>query len=223
MALPPPEFRRGDASQKSDHRYAAAAKELARTVQHFAGIETGCRLLDLGSSSGRLLVGIRALGLDVGRYVGVDTDSAAIEWAQENLAGDEVEFVAVGVRNARYNPKGRAPEAPGFLPYADGEFDRVCINSVFTHMELDDVALHLIEVARLLERGGRIYCTAFVEDDVPAWAENPADYGSPWCGPLHCVRMQRQVFEGLVRTAGLEVDRTEHNAGNQSRYGLRKP
>lgn len=53
--------------------------------------------------------------------------------------------------------------------------------------------------------------TAFVEDDVPDWTENPDDYGTlTWAKPLHCARFERNFFYQLMDQAGLQVQHTEH-------------
>ena len=67
--------------------------------------------------------------------------------------------------------------------------------------------------------------TCFVEEGVPAWEENPAQYGPlEWKGRLHCTRFARRHFEDHVDAAGLAVDRFEYGreTDGQSLYVLRK-
>jgi SAM-dependent methyltransferase len=220
--LPPPGLRWGGPRLKNDRAYVNSATGLATNVQRLAGLTPETHLLDIGCGPGRLLIGLDAVG-PVARYVGVDTHQHVVEWAARHLGGPGVEFHFVPVFNERYNPSSARPEEPGFLPFEDSEFDAACLHSVFSHMRVPDIALYLTELARLLRHGGRAYATAFVEDGVPDGTENPSDYGGPWSGPLHCVRLNRALFERLVADAGLAVDGFERRSHRQSRYGLVKP
>jgi hypothetical protein len=88
-------------------------------------------------------------------------------------------------------------------------------------MTTNDVRVYLKEFARILEDGGQIYLTAFVEDDVPAISLNPDQYRAEWEGPLHCVRYSRAFFDSMLVEAGLQVDRFDHadeDAGQSSVY-----
>jgi SAM-dependent methyltransferase len=222
--LPPPRLRWGPTSLKDDRRFLRSAHRLASDIDRLVGLSPTSRLVDVGCGPGRLVYGIGELSVgSVARYVGVDTNDAVIDWAVEHLARPGVEFHKIDMFNERYNPTAARVEAAGFLPFADEVFDRVSLHSVFSHMRLRDIALYLREVARLLISGGRAYCSAFVENGVPEWTENPDDYGGPWSGPLHCTRLSRGAFDRLVADAGMTVIRFEHRPGKQSFYGLQKP
>jgi SAM-dependent methyltransferase len=220
--LPPPKLRWGGLRLKDDRAYVNSATILATNVQRLAGLTPEAHLLDVGCGPGRLLIGLDLVA-PVARYVGVDTHQDVVAWAARHLGGPGVEFHLALLFNERYNTSGRRPEQPGFLPFEDGEFDAACLHSVFSHMRVPDIALYLTELSRLLPQGGRAYATAFVEDGVPDETENPSDYGGPWSGPLHCVRLNRALFERLVADAGLAVDGFEYRPHRQSRYGLVKP
>jgi SAM-dependent methyltransferase len=224
VSLPPRDLRWGGSRLDDDRLYVGSAVRLAVSVGRLVGLNDRSRVLDIGCGAGRLLIGIAASGAYLGRYVGVDTFKPAVDWAARALVAPWVEFRAVETFNARYNETAPRPTTVGFLPFVDGEFDQVVLHSVFSHMTVDDVALYLAETARLLEPGGRAYCTAFVEDDVPEWTENPEDYGGPWRRPLHCVRINRQAFERLVAAAGLVVLECDRRTGpeQQTRYALAK-
>jgi SAM-dependent methyltransferase len=221
VTLPPPSLRWGIRRLKDDQEYIDSAVELAVAVSTLAHLSAHSSLVDIGCGPGRLLIGLDTVGR-VGHYVGVDTNAEVIDWASKNLSGPGVEFHEVPVFNERYNPNGGRPEQTGFLPFDDGQFDAACLHSVFTHMRLPTIVLYLAELERILRPGGRAYVSAFAEDGVPDETENPDDYGGPWSGPLHCVRLNRGVFDELVVAAGLTVDTFQHKPTHQSRYGLLK-
>lgn len=75
----------------------------------------------------------------------------------------------------------------------------------------DDVNFYLREFRRVLCLTGKIYLTAFIEEDVPAMIENPKDYLGGSKGPLHRVRYSRKFFYELVREAGLTVCDYRHH------------
>jgi hypothetical protein len=71
---------------------------------------------------------------------------------------------------------------------------------------------------------GRCTVTAFVEEGIADWEENPADYGPlDWTGRLHCVLYERQFFESMLSDAGLVVEVFVHGdeTDGQSLYALR--
>ena len=111
------------------------------------------------------------------------------------------------MENTRYNPDGAASDSDFSFPFGDAEFDLITLYSVFTHMLTDGVRTYLKEFDRLLRPEGRIFLTAFLEDNVPDVEENPEGYlGREWKGALHCVRYEREFFQGLLDEAGFKLD-----------------
>lgn len=77
------------------------------------------------------------------------------------------------------------------------------------HMLTEGVRAYLEEFRRMLRPEGRIFLTAFLEEDegVPDVSENPEGYlGREWKGPLHCVRYNRKFFETLLDENGFRLD-----------------
>ena len=62
--------------------------------------------------------------------------------------------------------------------------------------------------------------TAFVESGVPDEEENPPGYGLDWHGALHCVRFDREYFENMVETAGLDVVEFRHGTETNGQSAL---
>ena len=224
VKLPPTVYRMGGAHFRQDDAFVSSAVAEVGRLEDRIGLSTSSRLLDWGCGAGRLAVGIVEKMGRIDQYHGVDIQAHLVEWAQRHL-GDRpgFTFTHVDLANPRYNPGGSHERT---IPGATSDYDGFYAYSVFSHLMAEDTAAYLGEVARLLKPGGRAFVTAFVEDDVPDEEENPKGYGPlEWSGPLHCVRFERQFFEGMVREAGLEVDSLEHGqeTDGQSLYVLRRP
>jgi cyclopropane fatty-acyl-phospholipid synthase-like methyltransferase len=224
VKLPPTVYRMGGVHFRQDDAFVASAVAEVGRLEELIGLTAQSRLLDWGCGAGRLAVGIVEKLGRIDQYHGVDVQQHLVDWAQRHL-GDRpgFTFTHVDLANPRYNPGG-SPERS--IPGATADYDGFYAYSVFSHLMGDDTSAYLGEVARLLRPGGRAFVTAFVEDDVPDQVENPVGYGPlEWRGPLHCVRFDRQFFEGMVRDAGLEVGSLEHGteADGQSLYILDKP
>ena len=224
VRLPPAVYRMGGAHFRTDEAFVASAVAEVGRLEELIGLTAQSRLLDWGCGAGRLAVGIVEKLGRIDQYHGVDVQKHLVDWAQRHL-GDRpgFTFTHVDLANPRYNPGG-SPERS--IPGATADHDGFYAYSVFSHLMGEDTSAYLGEVARLLRPGGRAFVTAFVEDDVPDQVENPVGYGPlEWRGPLHCVRFDRQFFEGMVRDAGLEVGSLGHGteADGQSLYILRKP
>ena len=70
----------------------------------------------------------------------------------------------------------------------------------------DDIQFYLNEFKRVLKPSGRVYLTAFIENDVKDVEENPEGYLSKSTGPLHRVRYNKEFFFTLVNDAKLRID-----------------
>jgi cyclopropane fatty-acyl-phospholipid synthase-like methyltransferase len=223
VALPPRVYRMGGKHFRSNDAFVASAKAEVGRLQERIGLESSSRLLDWGCGAGRLAIGVVEQMGRVDLYHGVDVQAPLISWAQRHL-GDRAgfRFTHVDLANPRYNPSG---EATRTIPGESGDYDAFYAYSVFSHLMDDDTAAYLAEVARLLRPGGKAFVTAFVEPGVPDVEENPAGYGPlEWSGPLHCVRFDRDFFEGMVKQVGLSVEDMVHGqeTDGQSLYILRK-
>lgn len=206
--LPPHAIRMGGQHFLDDEAFVRTATADVRRLVDAAGLSVESRLLDWGCGAGRLAIGVHhALGR-VAAYHGVDIQPRLLAWAEENLANEWARFSLVRVGNARYNPRGVSEAA---IPAAVGSVDVLYAYSVWSHMTPDDVVAYGRIISSLLAPGGRAMLTAFVEDDVPSWQENPEGYGPlAWSGALHCVRFESRYFAALMHAADLEVLEVSH-------------
>jgi SAM-dependent methyltransferase len=115
-----------------------ATRSLARMA-----LRPGESVLDAGCGTGVFLPGLAGIVGAEGRVVGLDHSVAFLEEARKRLAGaslsERVELVEGDVHH---------------LPFADGTFDAVHCERVLMHVE--DPALAIREMARVLRPGGRV-------------------------------------------------------------------
>lgn len=209
LILPPKKLRPCGKNFQDDEVYLASARKEADRLVADLGVTEETSLLDVGSGPGRLAIGIRDRVGDVRRYCGVDVNEDSARWGWQYITAKHPNFLFlhIDVENTRYNPDGAASDSDFAFPFGDGEFDLITLYSVFTHMLTDGVRTYLKEFDRILRPDGRIFLTAFLEDNVPDVEENPEGYlGREWKGALHCVRYEREFFEGLLDEAGFKLD-----------------
>ena len=87
-------------------------------------------------------------------------------------------------------------------------------------MLVNDIRIYLAEFDRLLMVDGRVFFTAFVEEDVQEVSVNPSGYRRSWRGPLHCVRYERRFLEGLATEAGLQVSHFDYATESDGQSGI---
>jgi len=130
-------------------------------------------LLDFGCGV-RFARTIHNLGLPLGRYVGIDVHAEAIAWLQDNLKDGRFKFAHVDARNTLYNPEGKTdPDALVRLNLPPCE--AACMFSVITHQGPQEARLTLTQLRRVARTGGRLYFTAFVDEEVHDHIERVPD------------------------------------------------
>ena len=132
----------GDWDQVADY-----VKGVGSELLDAVGVESGMRLLDIGTGSGgSIAIPAAQRGADV---VGSDITSSWFEAARRRAdeAGVEVEWVEADALD---------------LPFDDGSFDRVC--SSFGHMFAPDHAQCAAEMARVTKPGGVIGFNAWTPE-----------------------------------------------------------
>ena len=156
--MPPPHLRMGYAVD-DDASYLSGGKhsvDVIRAALHECGIDLAeCgAVLDWGCATGRVLRWFADVA-ERSEHWGVDQDALSISWNQENLS-PPLHFLT--------------GTAYPHLPFEDGKFGLVYALSVFTHLE-HCVDLWLLEMRRILRRGGVAFFTIHDEHTVRAFAE----------------------------------------------------
>lgn len=222
VPLPPPELRWGGSQAKNDDFFINSAIGSVNRLKSGCNLNKGSCLLDIGCGPGRMLIGIdRVLG-SVKHYIGIDVHKPCIDWCKVHLEPvcTYANFLHLPINNARYNPTGQL-SADNFS--INTPFDVAYLSSVFTHMKLAEVERYLVEMRKNIKKEGYIYCTAFVEQNVPIETENPKDYITDWSGPLHCVRFNRFYFEDMLLRIGFRIESYQRmfRGHGQTHYVLR--
>lgn len=141
------------------------------------------RLLDFGSSSGRVLRHFANAAPDM-RAFGVDLGRRSVEWVRHNLPP------AVTVVHGTTLPH---------LPFPDGYFDCIYAGSVFTHIDHFEEAW-LLELSRVLASGGFAVLTFHPER---VWVEM-GDDPEHWCR-RSIARGPHRLDPGALEPVGVEV------------------
>ncbi len=167
VIIPPKNLRPCGANFQDDEFYLASAKVEADKLIKYMGLGPESSLLDVGSGPGRLAIGILQRAGEIREYWGLDVDETSVRWGQHYItpAHPDFRFIHIDVENSRYNPSGSETYASFAFSFADGEFDIITLYSVFTHMLADGVRAYLEEFRRMLRPDGRIFLTAFLEED----------------------------------------------------------
>ena len=191
--------------------FSSALSEANRLINHFE-LSINSRVLDVGCGVGRLPIGILNQIGNIDKYFGIDVSTRAIEWCQRfiNRGHPTFQFIHIDMENQRYNPHGKKIDNKYSLPFNDKEFDIIYLYSVFSHMPIDDIKLYLKEFRRLLSPSGKIFLTAFIEENVPDMEINPQNYKMTWSGPLHCVRYNKEFFKSILKNHNFKIDSFEY-------------
>lgn len=143
LPVPPPELWIGYA-EEAEHYLGVGRRDTDAMVHTVEGAGVGreelSTVLDFGCGAGRMLRffprGERS------ELWGVDISAEHIAWCQDNLT--PMNFATV--------------TTTPHLPFADGYFDFAYCSSVFTHIS-DLADAWLLELRRIVRRGGHIYLT----------------------------------------------------------------
>lgn len=103
---------------------------------------TDLKLLDFGAGWGRI-TRLFLRSITPGNLYGIDVDERLVASGRELLPGVHFDRLVSG----------------GPLPYADGQFDVVVANSVFSHLSLDFHLFYIKEIARVMRTGGLLLAT----------------------------------------------------------------
>ncbi len=146
-------------------------KETGRVFLQFlvahCGLRPDGRVLDVGCGVGRIAVALTGYLDRNGRYDGFDVVPQEIAWCRKHVSArfPNFRFQLADVHNRTYNPKGRTRASEYRFPYDDNSFDLVVLASVFTHMLSRDMERYVMEVSRVLKRGGQCFVSFYLLND----------------------------------------------------------
>ena len=154
-----------------------------------------------------------------GSYDGLDVVKAYTDWCEQNLGLDprRFRFHHADVRTSTYNPNGTIEATDFVFPWEDGSFDLAIATSLFTHLVPAATEHYIREIARMLDRSGRLFASFFLLDEggreaLAAGTTNPTFDSAIEHGRLHDPSVPENavacdadwLFETLA-TAGLKV------------------
>jgi cyclopropane fatty-acyl-phospholipid synthase-like methyltransferase len=157
--------------------FRAQGQQLLQLMRELGQLQPEHHLLDIGSGIGRLAVALTDFLHESARYEGFDVVKLGVNWCQQHISATHpnFHFQYIPLENDLYRSDGEQAQSFRF-PYADTQFDRVAVFSVFTHMLPDQVANYMQEIQRVLRPGGRCVATFFIINDTSErlMADNPA-------------------------------------------------
>ena len=147
--------------------FEKTGQEFLRYFIELASLQPKEFVLDIGCGPGRMTLPLIGY-LREGRYFGIDVNARAIRWCRRNISSRApgFTFYHADIFNQRYNPSGKLGASEYVFPFDDDSQDFVFLTSVFTHMYPDDMKHYLLEIARLLRAGGRVFATFFLLNPV---------------------------------------------------------
>ena len=224
LILPAPHLRFGGIEFKDNkYFYDSALSEAERLIKNF-GLIKRKKILDVGCGMGRLPLGIIGKVCEIKKYVGIDVDKKSIKWCKHYISKyhTNYQFIYINTKNLRYNPDGKIINNEFSFPLKNEEFDIIYLYSVFSHMTIEDIKIYLKEFKKILVKSGRIFLTAFIEENVPDMTINPKDSDKNWSGPLHCVRYDKKYFESIINSYDFNIYHFEYGneTDGQSAYYL---
>jgi len=170
-----------------------AESMVERAIQKALGGEPVGRLLDIGTGTGRM---IELLGPKAAQVTGVDKSSEMLRLAR-------VKLEAAGISSSLRQADMYA------LPLADGSADSVVIHQVLHYAQ--NPAAALAEAARVLRPGGRLLVVDFAAHEREDLRTRDAHLR---------LGFSDDAMSGWFRSAGLQLDMTEHLPGGELTVAL---
>jgi SAM-dependent methyltransferase len=204
--IAPPHRRYCGPELKDDNIYIKSAEHEANRLVRYFECSSKSSILDVGCGQGRLAIGLlRILGeID---YTGIDIDGKSIAWCKDFIAKSHptYKFHHLNLYNERYNTNGKRIDTNFEFDLEPGSMDIIYLFSVFSHTTEEDMKTYLKEFARLLKPNGKIFFTAFAEEDVPDFSVNPDNYRLKCSGPLHVVRYRKEYLSSIIKELGYSI------------------
>lgn len=135
---------------------------MVRTIDDFALVHPGDRVLDLGCGPGAMVLPLLHRIGPSGSYVGIDVHGPSIAWCRQRFGGDSRCWFELARVASPYSQRGGIPAEEYTFPVADGQADFVLAKSVFTHLLPAEADRYLCEIRRALCPGRPAIVTAFL-------------------------------------------------------------
>ncbi len=152
-------------SPASAEDYLRQGKHQVNLLEQYIDLKPTEAVLDIGSGIGRTAIALTDFLGKEGIYEGFDVVERGVEWCTKKIHSDfpNFNFTYVPLFNDLYN-NARLKAEEFTFPYPNNSFDKVFSFSVFTHMQLQEIAHYLKEIERVLKPGGKMLSTFFLYD-----------------------------------------------------------
>lgn len=206
--LPAKHLRFNSVEFRNNTFYIQTAEMEAQRVIDRLGCNKKSRILEIGCGKGRFAIGLLRL-LGPINYIGLDVHLPSIKWCQKYITtlDPSYQFAHLDVASIRYHQNGKPIDDNFTFDLTDKSIDIIYIWGVFTNMASDVMKIYLNDLKRMLKPSGRVFFTAFVEENVPEISVNPESYViDEYTGPLQVVRYEKNYMFSLISKAGLVID-----------------
>ena len=216
--MPPRSLRNhmcGEIFLSDDFYFQSCVVEATRLTAQL-GYRPGSKVLDVGCGLGRLATGMIAQFGERANYLGLEPNRDFYEWCSSTIepAHPSYQFVHVDIASELYNPDGTIDGATLSLPVPDSSIDIVYCWGVFTNAIEEHVSRYISEFQRVVATDGRIFLTAFVEEQDAVVDFNPDEYVPFDCVvPLNVVRYSMNWMFELFDRHGLRVEDFRYHGG----------
>jgi SAM-dependent methyltransferase len=208
VVLPPTQMRlMGEKFYDNDYYLNSSLVEGDR-LKNDLGVNKSTRMLEIGSSSGRSVIGLVQKVGPIAEYVGVDTKLNNVFWCNNHIAKKfkYCRFVHLDIKQIMFNPKGTVEVNENFhYPFQDDYFDLVYLNSVLPNNIDSEIKIYAKDFIRILKPGGKLFLTTFIEENVPPMTENPDNYVMVCTYPRQIVRFEKKYFIKMFTDAGFKL------------------
>lgn len=215
----------GIAFKDRDFYIQSAEAEAQRAINQF-GCSNESQILDIGCGRGRFAIGLLRL-LGPVEYIGLDVQLPLIQWCQKHIESrnPSYRFKHLDIASERYHKNGKPIDNNFKFNIEDKSIDLIYLWGVFTNMAPYVMEVYLNDMKRMLAPNGKVFFTAFVEENVPDVSINPEGYiFEKYNSPLLVVRYEKDHIFSLISAAGLAIDKFNHGTEflGQSSFYLSK-
>lgn len=179
------------------------------------------RVLDVGCGLGRLACALTQYLSPAGVYFGIDVTKSSIDWCTDHYRGyPNFHFIHADVFNTEYNSTATTRAADYAFPLETNSIDFIFSTSLYTHLVLKDAENYLREMSRVLKRGGRMWNTFLLLDEISEplafRAHDRPDIHMPWKikggrtaiprNPEALIGFRTPVIERIHNRHGLQIE-----------------
>lgn len=228
ILLPPIEMRLMGEKFHDDQFYLDSSLREGDKFANRLKVNEDTVLLEIGCSSGRSVIGLIQKVGRIKKYVGVDANILNVNWCNKYIASkhDFCEFHYIDLWHILFNPNGTLKLDENFkFDFEADSFDILYLQSVLPNSVDWEIRIFAREYFRLLKRGGTLFLTDFIEENVPDMTENPENYVMKCTYPRQIVRFEKNYFLKMFTDAGFVLECYEQGTeiDTQSAVYFKKP